>query len=94
MAAAGVAAVRGADMLPASQPIYRGLERTGGRWLRLDTSGGSALFRAEPGLSLDHDRGAMRVRARDGREVVVSGIDDVVFDRVVEVVGAAANVPR
>ena len=47
----GGAVVRGADLLPRSMPVYEGLEPAGGRWLRLDTSAGSALIRAEPGLS-------------------------------------------
>ena len=56
--------------------VYVGLEPAGGRWLRLNASAGSALLRAEPAFSLDHDRGGLRVRARDGREYLASGVDD------------------
>lgn len=42
--------VRGSDLLPAKLPMYIRLEPAGGRWLRLDTSAGSTLVRAEAGL--------------------------------------------
>ena len=66
------AIVRGTDLLPRQMPGYVGLEPVGGRWLRLDTSAGSALIRAEAGLSLDHDRGGLRIHAGDGREYLAS----------------------
>ena len=56
------------------------VEPVGGSWLRLDTPSGSALIRAKPGVSLDHDSGLMRMSARDGRTVVVSGVDDQQFN--------------
>ena len=74
------AIVRGTDLLPRQMPVYVGLEPVGGRWLRLDTSAGSALIRAEAGLSLDHDRSSLRIQARDGREYLASGVDETVFD--------------
>ena len=85
------AIVRGADLLAPPMPVYRGLEPAGGRWLRLDTSAGSALVRAEPGLSLDHDRSHLQVRARDGREFLASEVDEAEFDEIVRLVGVAAN---
>ena len=87
------AIVRGTDLLPAPMPVYVGLEPAGGRWLRLDTSAGSALVRAEAGLSLDHDRDGLRIRARDGREYLAAGVDDTAFDEIVRLVGLAANRP-
>ena len=71
--------------------VYVGLEPAGGRWLRLDASAGSALVRAEAGVSLDHDRGGLRVRARDGREDLASGVDDAAVGKVVRLVGSTAN---
>ena len=56
--------VRGTDLLPRQMPVYVGLEPVGGRWLRLDTAAGWALVRAEPGLSLDHDRSHLGKRPR------------------------------
>ena len=83
--------VRGTDLLPHQLPVYIRLEPAGGRWLRLDTATGSALVRAEPGLSLDHDRNSVRIRARDGREYLASGVDERTFKNIVRVVGMAAN---
>ena len=74
-------------------PVYVGLEPVGGRWLRLDTSAGSALVRAEAGLSLDHDRDGLRIHARDGREFLASGVDETAFNAIVQVVGITANKP-
>ena len=51
------------------------VEPVGGRWRRLDTSSGSTLVRAEPGVRLDHDRAFMRITTRDRGIVVVSGVD-------------------
>ena len=83
--------VRGTVLLPRQLPVYIRLKPVGGRWLRLDTATGSALVRAEPGLSLDHDRATLRIRARDGREYLASGVDDRAFDEIVRLVGMAAN---
>ena len=91
LAGAGVEVLRGADLLPRALPAYLGVEAVGDRWLRLDTSAGSALVRAEPGVSLDHERGGLRVRTRGGREYVTSGVDEAAFDEVPPPVGAAAN---
>ena len=74
-------------------PVYVALEPVGGCWLRLDTSAGSALVRAEAGLSLDHDRDCLRIHARDGREYLTSGVDDAEFDESVQLVGTAASGP-
>ena len=84
---------RGTDLLPRQMPVYIRLEPVGGRWLRLDTAAGSALVRAEPGLSLDHDRATLRNRARDAREYLTSGVDERAFDEIVRVIGLTANRP-
>ena len=83
--------VRATDLLPRQMPVYVGLEAVGGRWLRLDTSAGSALVRAEAGLSLDHDRDGMRIHARDGREFLTSGVGEAEFSEILRLIGAAAN---
>lgn len=83
--------MRNADLLPAGLPVYGRLEPVGGRWLRLDTSAGPALVRAEPGLALDHDRNHLRVRARDGREFLASEVDEAEFNEIVRLVGVAGN---
>ena len=88
-ALAAGAVARGADLLPAGPPVYLGLDPADGRWLRLDTSTGSALVRGEPGLSIDHDRGGIRIRARDGSEYSAPGVDDATFGEVLRLVGAA-----
>ena len=87
----GGAVVRGADLLPPQMPVYEGLEPAGSRRLRLDTSAAPALVRSEPALSLDHDRGGLRVRTRDGREYLASAVDEAAFDELVRRVGTAAN---
>ena len=62
-----------------------------GRWLPLATPSGSALNRAEPGVRLDHDSGLMHISTRDGRTVVVGGVDEQRFKAVVDIATRTAT---
>ena len=81
----------GRDVAARGHPALVALEPVGGRWLRLDTSSESALIRTEAGVRLDHDRGLMRIRARDGRTFVVSEVSDERFTEIVSLVNQTAN---
>ena len=83
--------VTGRDVAAGGHPALVALEPVGGRWLRLDTSSESALIRSEPGVCLDHDRGLMRITARDGRTLVVSGVNDERFKEIVTLITQTAN---
>lgn len=83
--------VAGHDVAARGHPALVALEPVGGRWLRLNTSSESALSRSEPGVCLDHDRGLMRISARDGRTVVVSEVSDERFKKIVTLVTQTAN---
>ena len=88
--AAGVVTMAG-DLETAATPRFRALTLAGGTWLRLDTDAGAALVRAEPGMTLDYDRGRMRIAARDGREFFASGVGDDRFDEIVGLINRTAN---
>ena len=83
--------VTGRDVAARGHPALVALEPVGGRWLRLDTSSETALIRTEPGVCLDHDRGLMRITARDGRTLVVSEVSDKRFKEIVTLVTQTAN---
>ena len=81
----------GRDVAARGHSALVALEPVGGRWLRLDTSSESALIRTEPGVSLDHDRGLMRITARDSRTFVVSEVSDQRFKEIVTLITQTAN---
>ena len=81
----------GSDLEQPAAPRLVRFQAVGGRWLRLDSHGGSVLVRAEPGLKLDYDRGGVRVAARDGRELVFSGVAEGQFDAFLRLVMTVSN---
>ncbi len=83
--------VTGRDVAARGHPALVALEPIGGRWLRLDTSAESVLIRTEPGVCLYHDRGLMRITARDGRTFVVSDVSEQRFKEIVTLVTQTAN---